>query len=181
MRLTPFVMAAALAAVPCLSSGGDEKKPSPRPKRVYTEDDLRGAGRPRGTVSQPGSSTTSEPDPNVSPSPSTDASPSPDASPGAVPSPGASPEPTEEEKRATAAKGLQNKIDFYARYIATTRADIEKAQLELNDLTNYTFGGRRTLLMEQIEMLQKNIREAEANIGALEEEARRAGVRVTRP
>jgi len=169
MRLTPFVMAAALAAVPCLSAGGDEKKPSPRPKRVYTEDDLRGAGRPRGTVSQPGS--TSEPEPSASPSPSTEASPSPDASP----------EPTEEEKRATGAKAIQDKIDFYARYIATTRVDIEKAQLELNDLTNYTFGGRRKTLMEQIEMLEKNIAEAEQKIAGLEEEARRAGVRVTRP
>jgi hypothetical protein len=168
MRSTAIVLAAALAAVPCLSArGDDEKKPSPRPKRVYTEDDLRGAGRPRGTVSQPGS--TSDPDPSVSPSP--------DASP----SPGASPEPTEDEKRAKAAKRYQVEIDHYAKEIATRRASIEKAQLELNDLTNYTFGGRRQTLSEQIEVWKSEIAQAEQEIAKLEEQARREGARVARP
>jgi hypothetical protein len=163
------MMAAALAAVPCLSSGEDEKKPSPRPKRVYTEDDLRGAGRPRGTVSQPGS--TSEPEPSPSPSPDAGIALAPDAPP----------EPTEEEKRAASAKSLQDKIDHYSREIAANRMRIDVAQNELNDLTNYTFGGRRKLLMEHIEQYQKNIADAEQFIAGFEEEARRAGVRVTRP
>ena len=167
MRSTAIVLAAALAAVPVLSArGDDDKKPSPRPKRVYTEDDLRG-GNPRGTVSQPGS--TSEPEPSASPSPAT------------APSPGASPEPTEEEKRATAAKRFQFEIDHYAKEAATRRASIDKAQLELNDLTDYTFGGRRKMLMEQIEVWQKEIADAEQEIARIEEEARRAGARVTRP
>src|SRR5687767_4673845 len=121
MRKIAIVLAAAaLAVVPCLSSGEDDKKPSPRPKKVLTEDDLRRAGR--GTVSQPG--TPAEPDASASPSPD------------ALPSPGVSPEPTEEEKRATAGKTLQRHMDHYAKEVAARRAQIEKAQLELNDLTD---------------------------------------------
>jgi hypothetical protein len=168
MKRTAIVLAAALAAVPCLSARGDEKKPSPRPKKVYTEDDLRGVGRPKGTVSQPGSP--SEPDPSVSPSPE------------ASPSSGAAPrEQTEEEKRAAASKEIQRQIDHYAKEIAVRRASIDKAQLELNDLTNYTFGGRRKTLMEQIEVWQNEIKEAEQEVAKLEEQARREGARVTRP
>ena len=168
MKRTAIVLAAALAAVPCLSARGDEKKPSPRPKKVYTEDDLRGVGRPKGTVSQPGSP--SEPDPSASPSPE------------ASPSSGAAPrEQTEEEKRAAASKEIQRKIDHYVKEIAIRRASIEKGQLELNDLTGFAYGASRRTLMEQMEIWQNEIKESEQEIAKLEEQARREGARVTRP
>jgi hypothetical protein len=168
MKSTAVVLAAALAAVPSLSARGDEKKPSPRPKRVYTEDDLRGAGRPRGTVSQPG--TPAEPDAAASPSP--DASPAPAA---------ARQEPTEEEKRAASTKEIQRHIDHYSKEIAARRSSIDKAQLELNDITDYGVGGRRADLIEQIEAWKGEIQQGEQEIAKLEERARREGVRVNRP
>jgi hypothetical protein len=169
MKCTAIVLAAALAAVPVLSARGDEKKPSPAPKKVFTEDDLRSAGRPKGTVSQPGS--VSEPEPA--------ASPSPGASPAAGASP--SPEPTDEEKRAASAKEFQRHVNHYAKEIATRRASIDKAQLELNDLTDYSVGGRRASLIDQIAVWEKEIKDAEQDIANVEEQARRAGVRVSRP
>jgi hypothetical protein len=166
MKRSAIVLAAALAAVPCLSLRGDEKKPSPAPK-AYTEDDLRRAGRPKGTVSQPGSGN--------------EATPAASPSPGAAPSPSASPEPTDEEKRAASVKELQRHVDHYAKEIATRKASIDKAQLELNDLTDYAVGGRRSGLIEQIDVWQREIQEAEQEIAKVEEQARREGVRVSRP
>jgi hypothetical protein len=126
---------------------------------------------PQGAVEVPSGTVA----PAVPTSPEAAVSPSPAASPSA------SPEPTEEEKRAAASKELQRQVDHYVKEIALRRASIDKAQLELNDLTNYTFGGRRKTLMEQIEIWQNEIKEAEQEIAKLEEQARREGARVTRP
>lgn len=130
----------------------------------------------------PAAGVAAAPDATPEPSPAGDAaaSPSPAASAPASPSPSPS-EKTDAEIREETSKSLQTQVDFYAKHVAAQKAHIEKAQLELNDLTNYTFGGRRKQLSEEIEEAQRQIQQAEAKIGELEEQARRAGVRVNRP
>ena len=107
----------------------------------------------------------------------------------ATPSPGAqgkqaaadeAPEKTPSELREEKQKEIQGKIDEQAGLIGAVQAEIDKAQLELNDLTDMTFGGRRANLMKLIEDGKTEIAGFEQAISDFEEEARRAGVRVSR-
>jgi hypothetical protein len=176
MRLIALTLVV-LGFISCSMPGDARKTPSPQPTTAAPQPEplpaspLDAEAPPPGTVGEPSPAAQA----TVPPSPAADASPSP------APSPSASPEPTEEEKRAEVAKNLQTQIDNEVQSIAFTRAQIDKAQLELNDLTNLTFGGRRKNLAEEIEKAQGRIAESEEKIAKLQEEARRAGVRVTRP
>jgi hypothetical protein len=177
MRLIAVALVAVVGFISCSTSDDAPKTarpqpttaaPSPAPPAVESP---AAEAPPQGAVAVPSGTVA----PAVPASPEAAASPSPAASPSA------SPEPTEEEKRAELANGLQTQIDNEVKSIAFTRAQIDKAQLELNDLTNLTFGGRRKNLIEEIEKAQRRIAESEEKIAKLQEDARRAGVRVTRP
>lgn len=93
----------------------------------------------------------------------------------------AKPEPTEDEKRAQAAVALQKQIDEEVEVIRVSEAAIADWERELGDLSNYTFGGRRAALAQQIEEARRYIAEAHSKIDDLEEQARRQGIRVTVP
>ena len=107
----------------------------------------------------------------------------------ATPSPGAQgskatadekPEKTPSELREEKRAEIQGKIDEQVGLIRAVQEVIDTSQLELNDLTDMTFGGRRANLMKLIEDGKAEIAGFEQAIEDLEEEARRAGVRVSR-
>ncbi len=91
------------------------------------------------------------------------------------------PEPTEEENRAQAGAALQKQIDVQAEILKVSRAHIADWERELNDVTNYTFGTRRSTLFESIDEARKFIADAQKSIADLEDQARRQGIRVTVP
>lgn len=182
-RWTIALAAAALLLPPTLLRADGpiptdkQKKP---PKKVITEDDLRSAGRPeRGTVS------VGTPD---APAAGAESAPSAkEGTEGAKPAAAASPEPTESDKREARQKEIQAEIDYQAANIKTLQDQINTAQTELNDLTDVTFSadgtgtGRRAGLMKLIDDGNAQIKASRQTIADLEEQARRAGVRVTVP
>jgi hypothetical protein len=138
------------------------RKPAPAsspaaPGKVFTNEDLINAS---GTV-------------NVLPAPSEE--------PGAESESTPTPEPTEEDRRVRASAALQRQIDDQAETIRIARSVIADWEMELNDLTNYTFGTRRAAIMESIEGARKVIADAQQSIVDLEDQARRQGLRVTLP
>jgi len=90
-------------------------------------------------------------------------------------------EPTDEEVREQKRADLQAELDVQADFIKRLRESVDQTQAELNDLSNYMYGGRRGALAQIVEERQKQIAEAERAIADLEEQARRAGVSLRRP
>jgi hypothetical protein len=142
------------------------RKPAPAassaPAKVFTNDDLLNA---KGNVS-------------VLPEPAGE----PEAGPGAGTAGRTSrPEPTDDEKRAQAGAALQKQIDEQAEIIKMGRKAIEEWEVELNDITNYTFGTRRAALMQSIDEARQAMAAAQRSIDDLEDQARRQAIRVTLP
>lgn len=133
------------------------------PAKLYTNDDLRTAhgnvivlgGAPASSVAAPAA--------------------------GASASVPASREPTEEELRAQKRADLQAQLDAQLDLVKRLRESVNEIQTELNDLSNYMYGGRRFYLRQTLEGRQKQIAEAEQAISDLDEQARRAGVSLSRP
>jgi len=148
-----------------------QKKP---PKKVITEDELR-SGRPsRGTLS------VGTPD---APPADKDA----EAKDGEPAKAAAKEEPSESDKREARRKAIQDEINFQSENIKVLQEQINKAQTELNDLTDLTFAapgtstGRRAGLMSLIDDANAQIKTSQETIERLEDEARRAGLAVSRP
>jgi hypothetical protein len=130
--------------------------------KVYTNEDLRTA---QGNVT-------------VLPDSSSSA-----ASPGAAAITGGSDskEPTEAELRERKRADLQAQLDAQADFIKRLRQAADENQSELNDLSNYLLGGRRASLTSSVEQYNQKIAEAQRAIDDLEEQARRAGISLSRP
>jgi uncharacterized coiled-coil protein SlyX len=65
-------------------------------------------------------------------------------------------------------------------FIAETKKAMESAQLELNDLGGATFGNRRAGLQRILDEGSQHVAEAQQSIAELQEQARRAGVALSR-
>jgi chromosome segregation ATPase len=147
-----------------------EKKP---PKKVITEDELRSAGASRGTVSMG----------------TPDAQPSPEAAKDGAAAKGeaAKEEPSESEKRETRRKEIQDGINFESANIKSLQEQVDTAQKELNDLTDIAYSvpgtstGRRAALLKLIDDANAMIKTSNEKIEKLEDEARHAGIAVSRP
>jgi len=131
--------------------------------KVVTDAELRGSGRPTATPPELA--------PNEEAAPAGSASPAPGASPASE-----APQKSDEELRAEKKVDLEKRLKLQNDVIAATRKMMDEAQLELNDTSNLTFGGRREALMKIMEEHQKEIAQAEATIEQIREEARRAGI-----
>lgn len=177
-RRWTIALAAALFLPAALAGADGQKIPTDKqkkpPKKVITESDL--GGQPtRGTVS------VATPD-----APATEEKGEQAKEAGAA-TPAASPEPTESDKREARQKEIQAEIDYQAANIRSLQDQIDKAQAELNDLTDLTFSaegtgtGRRAALMKLIEDGNAQIKASRETISTLEEQARQAGVRVSVP
>lgn len=141
----------------------ESKPPAKPPARVITIDDLRDTRRsvrdePAGEASTEGAKA--------------------QASTGAK---GGKGEKSDEEVKAERSAEIQKKIDQQAKVIAAVRKAMDDAQTELNDVSNYTFGGRRAALLKILEDGQAEVAKAEQTIADLEEEAQANGLSVSRP
>jgi hypothetical protein len=130
--------------------------------RTYNETDLYKAGESRTDFPE-----------------APDASPSPNASP----SPAAGKrEKTDGEIRAEKKADYDKRIAQEQRVIDATKKAMDTAQLELNDMSTLTvYGSRKEGLQKLLDDGLAEIKKSEAAIAAIEEEARRQGVSVSRP
>ena len=170
------VLALALAAeAPAGDTAKKEPAKSSRPGKVYTNQDLLTA---KGNVTAPGTSATS-------PSDQAEAGQGEKATSGEPEK-----EPTEEEKREQLRATIRAQIDEQRELIEVRRKDIERMQQELGDFSGPTFSvagvdgrpvGRRGSLMGFVQEAQGHIEKARETIAALEEQARRQGIKVQVP
>jgi hypothetical protein len=148
-----------------------EKKP---PKKVITEDELRSGGATRGTVSM------GTPDAQPSAEPAKEGA----AAKGEA---AAKEEPSESDKREARRKEIQDGINFESANIVSLQEQIDTSQKELNDLTDITYSmpgtstGRRAALLKLIDDANAMIKTSNEKIEKFEDEARRAGIAVSRP
>ena len=99
------------------------------------------------------------------------------AAPGAAP---AAKEKTDAELRAEKKAEIDKKVKQWTDFIAETKKAMDRAQLELNDLSSATFGDRRAGLQRILDDGNQYIADAQKQIADLEEQARRAGIAVSR-
>ena len=165
MKFTVLALGCLLAVQPAvaqeLAKAAEKQKKARRgDSKVYTEADIRGG---------PSSSRLAVP------SGAAPATAAPAGQAGAAASGGAG-EKSEDELRAEKKAEIEKKIQDARTRIADARKAIENAQLELNDVSNYTYGPRRAEIQKFIEDGQKEIAAQEQSIADLEEQARRAGI-----
>ncbi len=86
---------------------------------------------------------------------------------------------SDDEKKAEKQAALQKEVDAERAHIEGIKADIAKREIELlNDLSNYTFGGRRADLVKFVEDAKQAIGVHEAQVAKLLEQGRREGMTV---
>jgi len=133
--------------------------------KVITETDLRGAG-------QGGPSDVSEASSDGEGDTSAEGASSVD---GAKAAPK---EKTEEEKRAYRQAAYQKEISDELAHIEGLKKDIAAREVELKDLTNYTYGGRRADLLKFVDDANKAITDHESQIEKLRAQARNEGLAI---
>ena len=153
--------AAPLAAQSLGEAAEKQKKERKGQAKVYTEDDLRRAGMRTATP------------PEMAP-----AGEAAKAEPAAAKPKGD--EKTDDQLRAEKRAEFEKKIQEQLATIAQVRKAMDDAQRELSDLSNYTMGPRRAALMKVLDDGNAEIAKANAAIADIEEQARRAGVSVSR-
>jgi hypothetical protein len=182
MKAPTFLLAACLA-LPVASFAQEKDNPSladvarktrkdqekkkktsgtPGTAKVYTEDDLRTAHGNASVVED-------------------SSAPAAGATASAGEAGSASKAPTDAELREQKRASLQAQLDAQADFIKRLREAADANQSELNDLSNYLFGGRRANLARAVDERNQQIAQAEQAIADLEEQARRAGVALRRP
>jgi hypothetical protein len=164
--LVPLLAALpALAQEPSLAEAAAQQKKARKgePIKVITDYDLQGV-RSRNYVA-----------PEASPTGATPAAKPADAGTAKT-----APAKTEDQLRAEKKAEIDQKIKQWDGFIAETQKSMDEAQLELNDLSSLTYGGRRAGLQMILDDGAKHIAEAKQAIADLAEEARRAGLPLSR-
>jgi hypothetical protein len=87
---------------------------------------------------------------------------------------------SDDEQRAEKKADIDKQVKQWTDFIADTKKAMDRAQLELNDLSSATFGDRRAGLQKILDEGNQFIAEAQKRIAELEEQARRAGIVVSR-
>lgn len=135
----------------------DRRKATPN-ARAFTESDLAKARKPGDDLAAP--------EPAASPSPS----------------PGGKREKTDEELRAEKKAGYEKRIAEKVAVLEVVRKAMADAQLELNDMTTLTqFGSRKDALQKILDDGAAELKKGDEAIAAIEEEARREGIQISRP
>jgi hypothetical protein len=140
-----------------------QKKARTGQTKVVTESDLR--GHRSGYVAAEATGTTGG---------------SADAAKPATPAAPGQKAKTDDELKAEKKAAIEAQMKKWTGFVADTRKSMDLAQFELNDLSSYTAGSRRAGLQKILDEGGKMIAEAEGEIAKLEEEARRAGITVSR-
>lgn len=106
----------------------------------------------------------------------------PAASPSPRPGAAGRREKTDAEVRAERKAGYEKRIADKVAVMDVVRKAMADAQLELNDMTTLTqFGSRKESLQKILDDGAAELKKGEDAIAAIEEEARRAGIQVSRP
>jgi hypothetical protein len=141
-----------------------EGKSKASPK-VFTENDLRGRAASSGTVSQPGSGT------------STETKAEGQGTPAATPEGGEKKEKTDDERRLEQEQAWRDKVTKARQDIVTQTDRVNRLQTSLNDVSGNLYGASRTSLLNQLEGAKKELAAAQQRVTDLEEEGRRSGFR----
>jgi hypothetical protein len=155
--------AAPLAAQSLPEAADKQKKERKGQAKVYTDDDLRKAGARTATPPEIGAPA--------------DAA---KAEPAAAATKPKADEKTDDQLRAEKKADLEKKFQEQQAIIVQVRKAMDDAQRELSDLSNYTMGPRRAALAKVVDDGNAAIAKANAAIADVEEQARRAGVSVSR-
>jgi len=91
---------------------------------------------------------------------------------------GGEPEKTADQIREERRVEIQGQIDEERKVIQAVQDAMAQAQLELNDMSNMTFGPRRAKLLKIVEDGQAEVAKLEKKIKDLQQQARRELVRV---
>jgi hypothetical protein len=156
----PAGSAKSAADAPPATAAKKKEKPAPR---VFTEDDLRHAGK--GNVSVPDAGTTAPTEGDAKPA----ASPSPSGSPGAPA------EKTPEELNAERAKAWRQKLDEAQANAVKAQAYIDEAQARANDTTHGLYTPERTALLAALEDARGKLAAVQQQVADLTAEGRRNG------
>lgn len=133
----------------------DRRKATPK-ARAFTESDLAKAKKPGDDLAAP--------------------------EPAASPSPGGKRERTDEELRTEKKAGYEKRIAEKVAVLEVVRKAMADAQLELNDMTTLTqFGSRKDALQKILDDGAAELKKGDEAIAAIEEEARREGIQISRP
>lgn len=168
------VAALAWAALPAgadaprtLGEAAAKEKDKKKPAKVYTEDDLHNRKGGSGSYSQPAAEGTS-----------TDASATGQkkaegdktaAKPGEKP---ADKPKTEDELRAEAEKGWQDRVAQAQKDVGTWSAEVDRLQASLND-NRPAYAPGRAQALEALENAKKQLAAAQQTLAGLQEEGRR--------
>src|SRR4051794_32456410 len=150
-----------------------KEKEKKKPAKVYTEDDLRGAGR--GTLSNPGADGGSA----TAGTPATAASPAAGASGAAgekkaddkTAAPAEKPK-TEEEQHAEREKEWRDKLAQAQADVTTWSAEVTRLQSVMNDNTGPMYGAGRAARAESLENAKRQLAAAQQTVETLQEEGR---------
>jgi hypothetical protein len=135
------------------------------PVKSFSDGDLKGTGSSASTTTDAASDTAS----GATTPESADKSAKP----------AAKPEKSDDEIRAEKRAELQKRIDDQRKKIEAITKVADDAQRELNDLTNFTYGGHRDALQKVVDDGAAEKAKAQQAIEAAQEEARRLGVPVS--
>lgn len=169
--LAPAVLMIAALAAPALAdappslgevAARDKNKKKGKP---ITEADLYNRGR-KGTVSNPGAENTTTPMATEEKKPE-----------GAAAGQAGATLKTEDELRAEQTTAWRAKLAKARADVTRLQADVNQLQTALNDTTVQQYSPARAARMERLEAAKKELAAAQAQVAALEEEGRRAGLR----
>lgn len=171
MKLIVAVSVLSFFAIPALAqesmaqAAERQKKARKGQTKVITDDELRGV---RSKSYSPASV-----DGTTSPQPA--ASPAAGAATADAPA-----VKSDDQQRAEKKAEIEGKLKQWTDFIAETKKAMDQAQLELNDLGGATFGNRRAGLQKILDEGNQHLAEAQQSIADLQEQARRAGIALSR-
>jgi hypothetical protein len=143
-----------------------EKRKAQKAGKVITEDDLRRAGTGSGNANV----SMAAPDAVASPAASPAA-----GQPGAA-QPGTKPK-TDDEIRAEQQQAWRDKLKKAQDEVQRLTQLTESLQSGLNDLTGNVYGSARTNMINQLEAAKGELKAAQGQVAAIEEEGRRSRFR----
>lgn len=172
MKLIVAVSVLSFFAIPALAqesmaqAAERQKKARKGQTKVITDDELRGVRSKSYSPASVDGTTSAQP----AASPAAAGTAAPDA-------PAAK---SDDQQRAEKKAELEAKLKQWTDFIAETKKAMDQAQLELNDLGGATFGNRRAGLQKILDEGNQHLAEAQQSIADLQEQARRAGIALSR-
>lgn len=144
-----------------------EKRKGQKAGKVITEEELRRAGQSGRANVDTGAPA---PDPKASPG-------APGQAPGAAASPDAAKPKTDDEVRAEQEQAWRDKRKQVQEDVQRITQAVAALQLEINDATGNLYSNRRTTILSQLDKANTDLKAAQQQLAALDEEGRRSRFR----